>query len=356
MRSSTTTTLVEPPVNRRQPVRQTRINPSRAAAAAAGTNAAAGAPTSHPPGFFPGITHFTDTLTALPKEMIRHYTMIREVDVKIFGPEETLKTLMATIPARPPPDGADEAAELAYRQHFLKARYAMMEMLPSLDEKNHALAMANDTLERLEARCNSAWPAIENEISEEAKWGRLDHWAYTDRTVDTKKATVMNERTRREVAIANTMAAAATANSVDAEAGSSRADTRGKSRKAVAAAHMESEQEDPRLAKRVAANNKRTKPSDFQAANGGGMVNGAGTTANKRRKVEKPAANNATGGVPVERSLSAVFGPTARARASPRETPAPEGPRKKGRGGQAATGTTGRRRYIHRLTRKEKPH
>ena len=348
MRSSTTTTLVEPVANRRQPVRQTRINPSRAVNAPR-ANAPIDDPPKNAPGFFPGITHFTDTITALPKEMIRHYTMLKEVDVKIFGPEETLLKLIDTISAQSSPD--DGAADWARRQHFQHARYAMAEMLGSLDEKNHALAMATDALERLLARCDSAWPQVQRELSEDTRYGRLDHWAYTDRAADSKKGgAVIGERTRREVALANSIAAAAAAGGVGetAEAGPSRADTRGKSRKAQAQALAESEQDDPaRHGKRAAGNNKRSKPTESPAATHLAAVNGTVTTANKRRKVEKTVSTTAAGGLPMEKSLSAVFGTNTRSGASPRETPALEGTtRKKGRGGQGTTTAAGRRRFV----------
>ena len=340
MRASSTTTLVEPTANRRQPVRQTRVNSARAANASR-TNGPADERPKDAPGFFPGITHFTDTITALPKEMIRHYTMLKEVDVKIFAPEEHLKKLMATIPPRPPPD--DDAADFARRQHFHHARLAMSEMLPSLDEKNHAITMANDNLTALLGRLDSAWPQVEREISEEARWGSLNHWAYHDKTAD-KKNTVATERTRREVALANSLAAAAAG---DADAGPSRADTRGKSRKALAQAqqqHADSEHEDPRPGKKAAASNKRSKPSDFAATNGGAAP--ATANGNKRRRVEKPNANHAAAAAPMEKSLSAVFGAGARGGASPRETPAAESSRKKGRAGQASTNASGRRRFV----------
>ena len=57
---------------------------------------------SEDPGFFPAITHFTDSITALPKELIRHYTMLKEVDAKIYGPEAELGQLLYKALANPP--------------------------------------------------------------------------------------------------------------------------------------------------------------------------------------------------------------------------------------------------------------
>ena len=93
-----TTVVMEPATtsNRRQPVRQTRTNPQRT------TTLTVTAPPPEPqdvapaeePGFFPAITHFTDAMTALPRELIRHYTMLKEVDAKIWAPEDKLAGML----------------------------------------------------------------------------------------------------------------------------------------------------------------------------------------------------------------------------------------------------------------------
>lgn len=37
---------------------------------------------------FHAIKHLTDTITALPKDLARHFTPLKEVDGKIFAPKE----------------------------------------------------------------------------------------------------------------------------------------------------------------------------------------------------------------------------------------------------------------------------
>ncbi len=92
--------------NRRQPLRQTRTNPARNTTAAQMPSSSNLTPfsggDSEDPGFFPAITHFTDSITALPKELIRHYTMLKEVDAKIYGPEAELGQLLDQALAKPP--------------------------------------------------------------------------------------------------------------------------------------------------------------------------------------------------------------------------------------------------------------
>lgn len=118
MRTFTSTTVVEQPgpSNRRQPVRQTRNNPNRASTTAtltAGLPADAQDALNEPaPGLFPAITHFTDAITQLPKEMVRHYQMLKEVDAKTFGPEERLGQLLSAALKGPVPKPADSRPEI----------------------------------------------------------------------------------------------------------------------------------------------------------------------------------------------------------------------------------------------------
>ena len=343
MKASTANTLVEPVSNRRQPIRQTRMNLSRSLNGARTLTS----PDERPKpalGFFPGITHFTDSITALPKEMIRHYTMLKEVDAKIYGPDEALKKLIPVTLSRPVAHDSD--ADIERRQQFLQARCLMNDMLGSLDEKNHVMATANDALEKLLARCDSSWPQIEQEISEEARWGNLNHWAYKpDKTVE-KKGTTTTERTRREVALANNLATAAAA-AADAEvAASSRIDSRNKSsRKTQAQFPNDSDFEDGRGGRKNGGPGKRSKPADVSTLNGTGLGITNGTSnGNKRRRIDKPPMSGTIGGLPMEKSLSTVFGYSARGGGSPRETPVAEPPRKRGRGGTVTGNATGRRR------------
>ena len=88
------------PSNRRQPVRQTRRNNTARTTTTAQTSSGSNllppeTGDAEDPGFFPAITHFTNSITALPKEMIRHYTMLKEVDAKIYGPEAELGQLLS---------------------------------------------------------------------------------------------------------------------------------------------------------------------------------------------------------------------------------------------------------------------
>ncbi len=423
MKTSTTVTAVESgiPPNRRQPLRQTRTNPARTATNGirpfGSRTSFGGAQDNQPstnaaPGFFPAITHFTDSITALPKEMVRHYTLLKEVDAKTCGPEEALRQLVNTALNTPAPprkvpatlaqakdetrsttgtavntagpvnDGpvtlalaqAEAAPQpetqedlnnsgIPRRTLFRDLRVVAQEMLMTLDEKNHLISTANETLNKQLARCESSFKHIDGEISEEARFGILNHWAYSTEKAVEKKGTTAGERTRRDVAAANSLAAAAAAlNGEDAAA------LRSENRREALAARKQRNQradsdfDDTRVAtqsaaKRAQGNTKSRKAAEAGlpmngAAVGLGVSNGTANTAagaaNKRRKTEKPATGLTNGRVTLERALSSVYGTTnggaPRATAgSPRSTPAVEVTKKRVRSAAATNGAPRKR-------------
>ena len=49
------------------------------------------------PGFFPALTHFTGAVDAFPKEVIKHFSMFKEVEAKLHDPEFMLKELRGLL-------------------------------------------------------------------------------------------------------------------------------------------------------------------------------------------------------------------------------------------------------------------
>lgn len=382
-RLPTTITMksAKPPVadtashRRSQPVRQTRTNPPRSSAIVArpsGASLGAGPVGDQPIDIFPAITHFADAMTALPKELVRHFTLLKEVDAKIFAPEEHLFKLVDAATKAPMPEprtnneptdtiapasapmsaqgsssglavntGAQsapsaagsqnassavfDAANIPRRQLFRQTALKIQEMLVSLEEKNHVILTANDALHRQLARVDDVWPHIENEFSDEAKWGSVTHWAYPEnRTGRASHA----ERARRDGAAAISAAAQALA-----EEAAARSDARKQAvqaKKNLKNSHLEADFDDhdgrPKAEGAKKSQGKSRKAADSNV----GLGISASATKDppqKRRKVEKVI----NGGVPMDRAMSSVYGSTAaKAKASsPRETPAPEGPKKR---------------------------
>lgn len=86
----------------RQSTRQTRTNPSRTSKTLGRSSFAYGhgsmadnqsaTPVAH--GFYPALTHFTDAITALPREFRRHNSLLKEVDAKAWALEDNLLQLL----------------------------------------------------------------------------------------------------------------------------------------------------------------------------------------------------------------------------------------------------------------------
>ena len=53
------------------------------------------------PGFLPALTHFTGAVDAFPKEIIKHFSMFKEVEAKLHDPEHLLEGLLDEIAHQP---------------------------------------------------------------------------------------------------------------------------------------------------------------------------------------------------------------------------------------------------------------
>lgn len=99
---STFPSAVNPPGHSTR--RQTRTNPSRTSKStnrssfAYGHGSVQGDPgvpaVAH--GLYPALHHFTDAVTALPREFRRHNSLLKEVDAKAWALEENLLQLLKT--------------------------------------------------------------------------------------------------------------------------------------------------------------------------------------------------------------------------------------------------------------------
>ncbi len=318
--------------------------------------------------------------------------MLKEVDAKIYGPEELLGQLLRGVLSAPTPPRKlaplaktsenkrsqtggttkvrprepassspnapvmSNSSDFPRRKMVMNLRIVMNDMLGTLDEKNHVISNAVDELNKHLARCESSFAHIPNEVSEEARYGNLNHWAYTEKAAE-KKGTLAGERTRRDTAGNNQ---ANPGPNPEPEVVASRSEMR---REALAARkrpnnHLDSDFDDGRspaqtASRKVQANGKSRKPPDPPLVNGAGIglgiANGSSSIVppSKRRKVEKPVVITAVGGVPMERAMSSVYGSnigsTRGVAVSPRENPTVEAGKKRGRAAGGTNGNTRRR-------------
>jgi hypothetical protein len=383
-------------------LRQTRNNPPRSSISGSrpfvsrgSLRGLDGVPSPEQPiEIFPAITHFADAITALPKELVRHFTLLKEVDAKIFAPEKDLGRLVHAALNTPPPERRQPAdtnlalaptstpmsaqgslngslingqvtpvafapdslevynpaatafdpANVHRRQIFQHCAFTMQNMLVSLDEKNHVISTAAEALNKQLARIDDCFPYIELEISDEARYGSVTHWAYPENRA------AKSGGGRRDLISVNHLSAAAQ-HLVDEAAARSDARKQALLAKKGNRHFAESDFDDQLDArhrestKKLHGNSKIRKAADASLL-GLGITNGSGTNGNppKRRKVDK----GPSGGVVMERALNGVFGSSSTASkkaASPRETTPGDGAKKRQRGPTATNGHS-RKRYV----------
>lgn len=383
--------------NRRQSGRQPRTSRSGPVNYYARPYGSLGGPVDEPqeqepPGFFPAITYFADAITALPKEVQRHVSLMKEVEAKVYGPTEALKSLSSRILQLPTPpprhsdpstqgllsltasnsataslagsvingtaptvdvrmsdglDGADshvdEQAELVRRSHFRDLRQLIGNMIVNLDEKNNVMAEANRVLAQQLSRMDSVMPHVEGEISEEARLGSLTHWAYAENRVKKQPAPV-NDRARRDVAATTNLAAAAAAVH-DNDIAAARGGTTREGKKSRNNHHVDSDFDDKPATKRGAPATKARREATEQKATGLGITNGASAIAPaKRRKVEKATAAPA-----MERSASNLKNGRG-GNTTPRGTPTAEPVKQRKKPGPAPGFVPVKKRYAIIMT------
>lgn len=211
------------------------------------------------------------------------------------------------------------------RQLFLRLRMLIHNVLPTLDEKLVVLQGAKATKDKGITRMMHSYSQLDTEISDEARYGSLTHWAYADKE-EKKKGAPNHERQRREVAAANNLAAAAQhVHDVDSIAAKSEA-----RREAMLAKRSRQQQVDSDFDDRPAAKKPQKRKAHAPDAAADHRSVGLGITGNaagqqgKRKKTEKALAVAAPTAAPMERSMSGALknaGNNARAGSSPRATP-----------------------------------
>jgi hypothetical protein len=327
------------------------------------------------PGFLPALTHFTGAVDAFPKEIINHFSMFKEVEAKLHDPEQMLKELFDEIAQLPvttkaqlrngeqataePESSVDVRAEpsielgamidspqlqpqsfhsltpeeqaIRKRQLFYRLRVLMAQIIPTLDEKLVVLQATKVTKDKGLLRMHHSHSQLDSEISDEARYGSLSHWAYADKEEKKKGGTTNHERQRREVASANNLAAAAQhVHDVDSIAAKSEARRDAMVANKRSRHHQIDSDFDDRPAKKPQKRKPlatETAPVDNRSAGLGISSSGVGPHG-KRKKTEKALAAATIAAPAMERSLSgalkAAGGGGVRSGSSPRNTPALE--------------------------------
>ncbi|KAF8422555.1 hypothetical protein EV426DRAFT_606181 [Tirmania nivea] len=396
---STGATVVAPPSSSRrsQPMRQARANPSRRSTLSTasripqrnGASIASQQQQSVNQRFYPALASFTDSIDALPAEIIRNFTLLREVDAKACHPEEQLRRYIAAVRALPPPadpNEPDPALEFLRRQEDLKRqreealmnnvnpppetdienssetveqypetrrsklqqiRMVLQDLLPMLDEKIHVITGTAETLNKHNLRVDQAYAYVQSEIPEPHRTGNPEHWGYKP---NPPKGASARAAAQLQAAIAAAASQAAQEEARMEYVGSNtRVDSRREARRQVAqAGHDDEDLVQPVASSKRPHGGSRVKSSkDVDATTQrvsemalGTMGAGAGAASSQSAKRRKPNASAVTEkGMPEKTS-------NARGTTSPRSGTPTTGKRaaKGATTTSTTTGASGRRR------------
>ena len=265
-------------------MRQARTNPPRRSTlSTASRNPQRNGVNSAPPQqqslnqrFYPALASFTDSIDALPAEIIRNFTLLREVDAKACHPEEQLRRYISVVRSLPPPNDPSEpdpALEFLRRQEELKRRreealmngenppletdiensgdtveqypetrrsrlqqirMVLQDLLPMLDEKIHVITGTAETLNKHNLRVDQAYAYVQSEIPEIYRTGNPEHWGYKPNPPKGASARAAAERAAVQAAIQAANQAAAEDARIDYAGSNSRTESR---REALARRH-----------------------------------------------------------------------------------------------------------------------
>jgi len=313
---------------RSQPARQARTNTSKSALHRdhQQQSSTAGFAGDQPIASFPATSNFTDVQAAIPKEIVRHLTLFKEVDAKIYNQEQEMANLSRLAQREIAPQHAvpSHLAQNMFsfiihwrRSHgspvYEKLLHNLSSMIAALEEKNHVVTTANEALDKEMSRVNNVLPELHGEFTNEAKYGNPNHWAYPDNRSGSgthssssnvnggNNKAAQAERARREAAA---VAAVPAAIPGPADEAAARSDARKqamlakRSLKALQQAQAASEAETSASKSNRAETTKKTGTQGKvrkTAADHTPVSTAAGGNPAKRRKVEKaPAQSNLT--------------------------------------------------------------
>ncbi|ODV93259.1 hypothetical protein PACTADRAFT_51875 [Pachysolen tannophilus NRRL Y-2460] len=165
---------------------------------------------------YPGLNDIADAFEAFPQELIRYFTLLKEIDAKCVYTVPYLKCYITRFLEM---DKNHPKRELL----LFKIRQLIKELMPCLEEKMHVASIAVDTVLKNVGRIEDDYNEIvKNEIPESIRIGPLNHPAMIadNKIPDNKSAQSQRSESRREALAARKAAAAQQASALGAGGGS----------------------------------------------------------------------------------------------------------------------------------------
>lgn len=206
----------------------------------------------------PGLNDILDAFEALPLDLVKYFTLLKEIDAKCINTVPLVRRHIHTYleSLHDPAAKKEKAASLA---ELARIRRHVHELVPCLEEKMHVTAVAADVLAKHMHRINGDYRVVigNNEIPESVRIGSLTHRAIVLDPLaqdNSKLAQLQRSESRREALAAK-------------KAGKDGDDDDNKRRRAREPTPVERRRD---KAPTPVADRKRSKPKKEEPGRGGG--------------------------------------------------------------------------------------
>ncbi|CAH2352986.1 transcriptional regulatory protein Pho23p [[Candida] railenensis] len=131
---------------------------------------------SNPNELLPGLNDISDAFEALPLDLIKYFTLLKEIDAKCINTvpqiNNSIKTYINNLH-----DEEQKTTDPNSTRRLSVIRDKILEIIPCLEEKMHVASVATDLLHKHMYRINNDYKLIinNNEIPESIRIGPLNH-------------------------------------------------------------------------------------------------------------------------------------------------------------------------------------
>lgn len=153
---------------------------------------------------YPGINDLSDAMEAMPMDVVKHFTLLQEIDAKCILTMPELYKKMDEF-YNYPVDSDNEEINKNRSECLQAIRTLIRDLIPSQEEKMHVAGVCAEMVQNYVKRVDHDFDLIENnEIPEYIRYGPVDHPAIVSDSKQTEQAknvqTTRSESRREAVA------------------------------------------------------------------------------------------------------------------------------------------------------------
>lgn len=249
----------------------------------------------------PGLNDISDAFEALPLDLIKYFTLLKEIDAKCINTIPQINQLISNYidnlhkESPPPPDSelpnGKSSEELKKQIEENKNKFEsrrlttiknkINEIIPCLEEKMHVTSVASDLLNKHMSRINQDYKLIllNNEIPESIRIGPLNHPAMINDAANGNTNSTTNNSNSSQSQRSESRREALAAKKASKEDDLASTTTGGKKKKKETSPNNEKSGS-------AGATSKKRNRDESKNGNNGGHANGNSNSNKKKKKQE----------------------------------------------------------------------